>query len=130
VRAVPLRRPFVALMLESNSVVIVKLVVHSLGVFEGQRLRPEMNYFKVTNKIYNDIQFRCMCFHPAFDNLFLSDFGAYLTRLSFNASYGDIEEEGITHDRAASQALSQQMVRNSYSELKASRGRAGRTVIE
>lgn len=86
-----------------------------------------MNYFKITNKIYNDIQFKCICFNPTFNNLFLSDFGAYLIRISFNTTYGDIEEEGITHDRIDSNHLNQEMIRNSYGELKATRqrGRGG-----
>jgi hypothetical protein len=104
-KAVALRQPFVALMLESSSVVIFKQVVHSLSVFEGQRLRPDMKYFTATNKSDNDIQFRGMRFHPTIDSLFHSNFSAKLTPLSFNA-----EED----DRTASQALSQLLKRNIY----------------
>ena len=128
-KAVTLNRPFLCLMLENNSVVIIKLVVNSLGIFEGKALNLEMNYFKITNKIYNDIQFKCVCFNPAFNNLFLSDFGAYLIRIAFNPTYGDVEEEGITHDRADSNHLNQQMLRNSYGELRATRQRARSGVI-
>lgn len=90
-----------------------------------------MNYFKLTNKIYNDIQFKTMCFNPAYNNIFLADFGAYLIRIAFNPTYGDIEEEGIMHDKQHSLKLNHQMIRNSHGELKASRqARRVRTVIE
>lgn len=77
-------------MLENNSITIIKLVINSLGVFHNKTLHPEMNYYKITNKIYNDVQFRCMNFHPIFNNIFLTDFGAYLIRITFNKTYGDI----------------------------------------
>lgn len=130
VKAITLNRPYLSLMLDNNSVIIIKMVINSWGVFEGSALNLDLNYYKITNKIYNDIQFKCMCFNPAFNNLFLTDFGAYLIRLTFNATYGDIEEEGITHDRLGSNALNQQMFSNSYSELKATKRRPQRGVIE
>ena len=75
------------------------MIIHNKGILEGKTLRPEDNYYKITNKIYNDIQFKAICYNPKEKYLFLSDFGAYLVRLSFSPTHGDIEEEGPTHDK-------------------------------
>lgn len=75
-------------------VVIIKLIINSQGIFgkDAKDTNISANYYKITNKIYNDIQFKCMTFNSTYNNLFLSDFGSYLMRLSFNCNYGDIEE--------------------------------------
>lgn len=39
VKAVLLRRPFLALMVEGNAVLIIKLIINSVGIFEGRPLR-------------------------------------------------------------------------------------------
>lgn len=51
----------------------------------------EEKFFKVTNKISNNIQFKTMCYHEPTGQLLLSDYGAYLIRVSFNPTYGDVE---------------------------------------
>jgi len=81
-------------MLSRNMVVIIKLIINNQSIFEkegkGKEMTMSSNYYKITNKIYNDIQFKCMTFNSTYNNLFLSDFGSYLIRLSFNSNYGDI----------------------------------------
>ena len=93
-KAVLLQKPFIALMLSRNMVVIIKLIINNQSIFEkegkGKEMTMSSNYYKITNKIYNDIQFKCMTFNSTYNNLFLSDFGSYLIRLSFNSNYGDI----------------------------------------
>jgi hypothetical protein len=79
-----------ALMMEANSIVVIELFVHNRGLLENRPLHPEDNYYKITNKIYNDIQFKAICYNPKENYLFLSDFGAYLIRLSFSPAHGDI----------------------------------------
>ena len=86
-------------------------------------MRPEDNYFKITNKIYNDIQFKAICYCERGKHLFLSDFGSYLVRLNFSPAHGDIEEEGPTHDKDENKELNTEMIKNSYMELKASRSK-------
>ena len=87
------------------------------------------NYYKITNKIYNDIQFKCMTFNSTYNNLFLSDFGSYLIRLSFNSNYGDIQEEGTTYSSDQNQEVNQQLVRNSYANLKLTKNKSKPQVI-
>lgn len=50
-------------MLESNCVVVIELIISNRGIFENRNLRPEDNYYKITNKIYNDIQFKALCYN-------------------------------------------------------------------
>jgi hypothetical protein len=78
---------------------VIELIMHNRGIFEGKQLNHADNYFKITNKIYNDIQFKAICYNPKDKYLFLTDFGAYLVRLTFSPTHGDIEEEGPTYDK-------------------------------
>lgn len=50
------------------------------------------NYYKITNKIYNDVRYKAFTFHHKYSFIFVSDFGAYLMRVKLNAEYGDVEE--------------------------------------
>ena len=84
VLAMALSGRYLAVTTEHNTVVVLRLELKGAGV--------EENYFKVTNKISNDIQFKTMCYHEPTDQLLLSDYGAYLIRVSFNPAYGDVEE--------------------------------------
>lgn len=90
IKAMVLNKPFVCLMMKNNSLIIIKVVINSVGIFEGKALNIALNYYKITNKIYNDIQFRTMSFNSTYNNIFASDFGAYLIKMSFNKGYGDI----------------------------------------
>lgn len=51
---------------------------------------------KVSNKIYNDINFTALCYNGSSKMLIVGDFGGYLMTMQFNKIYGDIEEEGIS----------------------------------
>ncbi len=53
-------------------------------------VKNEDNHYRIINKIYNDIQFKAMCYNIRSKFLFLSDFGSYIIRLTFNSDYGDI----------------------------------------
>lgn len=129
IKALILQKSYLALMLEKNMVLIIKLVLNNRGIFAQKELNIAENYYKITNKIYNDIQFKCMSFNPTFNNLFLSDFGAYLIRIKFNQDFGDIEEEGITHNREDGKEVVKEFIRNSYGELKVSKNKANNNVI-
>jgi len=90
IRAEIMGEKHVALMLVSNCIVIIELVINNKGILAGNTLSPSDNYYKITNKIYNDIQFKAICYNPISKYLFLSDFGAYIIRLTFSPNHGDI----------------------------------------
>ena len=90
IRAEIMGEKHVALMLASNCIVIIELVINNKGILAGTTLSPSDNYYKITNKIYNDIQFKAICYNPVSKYLFLSDFGSFIIRLTFSPTHGDI----------------------------------------
>jgi hypothetical protein len=54
---------------------------------------------KVSNKIFNDINYTSMDFNVFNRMLVVGDFAGYLMTMYFNNHYGDIEEEGISYKK-------------------------------
>jgi hypothetical protein len=55
----------------------------------------DMVKMKVTNSMCNDSNFTTLCYNYQANVLVAADFGGYLMALTFNKTFGDIEEQGI-----------------------------------